>query len=235
MPFGSKERNLSQESDDCYYLSWISCHQTRDKMKRSKYFYLTLFFLMLTNGLLAQNWLSRLENDEPVTRKNILKLDLLSPVYDMFNLELEQVRDSESSITYELLYQSIINDDYEFSKLGGRLHYRFYLGNQPAPKGIYVAAGAGAFKVDGLEKRIPSFVPGVGYSYLNKAASAFEVASFIWLGRQSVFKNRISIDYAMGTGYTFNPIDFNRANDWVSGRYAFYGNVRIGFLLGRAE
>lgn len=190
-----------------------------------------VFLFAFATQVSAQNWLSRLENDEPVTRRTIVKLDLLSPVYDMFNLELERVRNDESSITTELIFQSIVTDSYEFSKVGARLHYRFYLGSQPAPKGIYVAAGMGGFKVDGLEKRIPSFT-GSGYTYTSRDVAAFEVASFIWLGRQSIFKNRISIDYAMGTGYTFNPIDFNRANDWVSGRYAFYGNVRIGFLIG---
>lgn len=192
-----------------------------------------LFGVTIITKVSAQNWLSRLENDDPVTRKTIIKLDLLSPVYDMFNLEVERVRNDESSITAELIFQSIVNDAYEFSKIGARFHYRFYLGNQPAPKGIYVAAGMGGFKVDGIEYRAQNYTPGFGYNYTRKEESAFEVASFIWLGRQSIFKNRISIDYAMGTGYTFNPIDFNRANDWVSGRYAFYGNVRIGFLLGK--
>lgn len=201
-------------------------------IKQAKFLMFLGIVLLLSKPSFAQNWLSRLENDDPVTRKTIVKLDLLSPVYDMFNLEVEFVRDQEASITAELLYQSILNDDYEFSKIGSRVHYRFYLGNQPAPKGIYVAAGVGAFKVEGLEKRVPTFNPGIGYSYATKNTAAFEVASFIWLGRQSVFKNRISIDCAMGTGYTFNPIDFNLDNDWVSGRYAFYGNVRIGFLIG---
>jgi len=201
-------------------------------MFKAKFFLLAGILLLLTSDLLAQNWFSRLENDEPVTRKTILKLDLLSPVYDMFNVEAEFIRNEEASTTLEILYQSIVNDDYEFSKIGSRLHYRFYLGNQPAPKGVYVAAGLGAFKVEGIQKRISVFTPGTGYSYTTKESAAVEVASFIWLGRQSVFKNRISIDYAMGTGYTFNPIDFSRANDWISGRYAFYGNVRIGFLIG---
>jgi len=201
-------------------------------MRNGTLFLIVAALIFLSSDIYAQNWLSRLENDDPVTRKTIVKLDLLSPVYDMFNLELEYVRNQEASITAEVIYQSIVNDDYEFSKIGSRVHYRFYLGNQPAPKGIYVAAGAGAFKVEGLEKRVPAFLPGIGYSYSTKNSSAFEVASFIWLGRQSIFKNRISIDYAIGTGYTFNPIDFNLDNDWVSGRYAFYGNVRIGFLIG---
>lgn len=203
-------------------------------MLQGKFFGFIGFLLLMHVDLFAQNWLSRLENDDPVTRKTIVKLDLLSPVYDMFNLELERVRNEESSITTELLIQSIVNDDYEFRKIGTRLHYRFYLGNQPAPKGIYVAAGVGGFRVEGVEYRATVFTPGFGYSYTRKEAAQLELASFIWLGRQSIFKNRISIDYAMGTGYTFNPIDFNRANDWISGRYAFYGNVRIGFLLGKS-
>jgi hypothetical protein len=202
-------------------------------MVSSKTVILTLLLLICGSTLFAQNWLDRLENNDPVTRRTILKLDLLSPVYDMLNLEFERVLNDESSYTAELLIQSIVEDDYEFSKIGSRLHYRFYLGNQPAPKGIYVAAGLGGFKVDGLERRVINFT-GSGWNYQDRRASAFELAGFIWLGRQSIFKNRISIDYAMGTGYTFNPIDFNRAQDWVSGRYAFYGNVRIGFLLGPA-
>lgn len=207
-------------------------HGKNAPMSKFRFLFLLAVLQLLTTDLLAQNWLSRLASDEPVTRKTIVKLDLISPIYDMFNLELEFVRNDEASITAELIYQSINDFDYDFSKIGSRIHYRFYLGNQPAPVGIYVAAGLGGFKVDGLEKRLQVFNPGVGYSYTSKAASAFEVASFIWLGRQSVYKNRISIDYAIGTGYTFNPIDFNRDNDWVSDNYAFYGNVRIGFLIG---
>ncbi|GEM_PF-4550646 len=192
-----------------------------------------IFFvvMLLSSHTKAQNWLDRLEDNEPVTRKTILKLDVMSPVYDMFNPELEFVLNEESSVTVELIWQSVTSDAYDFAKAGGRINYRFYLGNRPAPAGIYVAAGLGFFDVEGTRKRVQVFTPS-GYTYVNQTSAAKEFASFIWLGRQSVFKNRISLEYALGTGYTFNPVDFERDSYWARGRYAIYGNVRIGFLIG---
>jgi hypothetical protein len=182
----------------------------------------------------AQSQVLKNASNQPVTRQTLIKLDLFSPVYDMLNIEVERKLSEESSWTAELLIQREIEPRTRFIKTGGRLFYRYYLNSTPAPVGLYVAGGIGVFDVKQTDS-VFSFVAGSAGNRVEtvNVARATEAALFVFLGKQAVFKNRISLDLGIGAGYTLNPINSFSKVSLVFDNYGLYGNLKIGLLIGK--
>ncbi len=189
----------------------------------------SLSFLWIT----AHSQILQTASSQPVTRKTLIKVDLFSPIYDMLNVEVERKISDESSWTAELLIQREKENRSIFSKTGGRIFYRYYLNETPAPVGLYVAGGMGVFDVKQVDS-VYSFVSGPTGNRLETVniARATEAALFVFIGKQAVFKNRISLDLGIGAGYTFNPINSFSNFNLVFNNYGLYGNLKVGLLIG---
>lgn len=195
---------------------------------------ITLIVCLSVFWLNAQSQVLKNASNQPVTRQTLIKVDLFSPIYDMLNIEVERKLSEESSWTAELLIQRERAPRTSFNKTGGRFFYRYYLNNTPAPVGLYVAGGMGVFDVKQTDS-VYSFAVGSAGNRVETVniARATEAAFFVFLGKQAVFKNRISFDLGVGAGYTFNPINSFTKVSLVFDNYGLYGNVKIGFLIGK--
>jgi hypothetical protein len=155
---------------------------------------------------------------------NAIKINLLSPVARTFNIAYEKAINENGSFQLGFFYSGAKVSDTKISGWGITPEYRFYLSSTPAPNGFYVAPFL----------RYNSFTASDNTgSEINKATiSQFGGGAVV--GRQWVFKERVTFDMFIGPKYQ------NTSTKVTSGQNSFSGSlfnsfgIRGGITLGIA-
>lgn len=141
-------------------------------------------------------------------KKNSIKLDLISPTMRTFNLNYERVISPYSSWNLGALYtdqsNAITNADY-LSRFATTLEYRYYMGKNPAPRGMYLGAFA---RYQWMKTQSWNYT----YLYDQNGILTSSVGSYeekelntggfgINLGYQATFKDKIVVDMYFGPVY----------------------------------
>src|SRR5882762_7411500 len=122
---------------------------------------------------------------------NAIKINLLSPVARTFNIAYERKVSDNGSFQLGFYYTGAKSGDLKLSGFGITPEYRFYLSQTPAPNGFYVAPFMRYTSYD------------LTYNNGTDKASG-SVTSFgggLVVGRQWVFKERVTLDMFIGPKY----------------------------------
>jgi hypothetical protein len=156
---------------------------------------LKTFFLLLC--FISLNHLSQAQSE--TTKKNLLKVNLLSPLLRTGSFFYERTLSSNSSLMLGLFYTGFSVDDVSFSGFGLTPAYRYYLSStKQAPIGFYVSP-YGRFMRFSLANNLTK-----DKGTLTTYGLGLE------LGYQWVFKDIISLNVFGGIGYsagTFTATD----------------------------
>ncbi|MBX2969347.1 MAG: hypothetical protein KF803_08240 [Cyclobacteriaceae bacterium] len=137
-----------------------------------------LLVIALSPMLYAQKNDDLIKFDSTFVRARIIKFNLLSPIAETFSGAYENVFSPETSLQI-----SVFINAYGF---GVTPEYRFYLSATPAPSGVYIAPFLRYFEVDGYDATF-----GGG----------------LVIGKQNLYKNKITIDAFFGPSYNTFVID----------------------------
>ncbi len=152
----------------------------------------------------------------------VLKINFLSLVVKTFNVSFEKVLDTDNSFQLGVFYTGVAISDTDLTGIGITPEYRFYLSDTDAPDGVYVA-------------------PYLRYSNFNLenkfTASEATLSSFgggLVIGRQWLFKEKITFDIFLGPTYSTSTIKLKQGFDSFDvGSFDGFG-IRIGLTLGIA-
>lgn len=170
-----------------------------------------LFFVAAANVAMAQP-------------KTAIKINLLSPVARTFNIALERAISENGSIQLGFYYTAAKVEDIKLSGFGITPEYRIYLSQTPAPNGFYVA-------------------PFIRYtSNTLSAEDTTDEATLttfgggVVVGRQWVFKERVTFDLFIGPKYQSRDLKVKSGTD--SGQFELNAfnpfGIRGGITLGIA-
>lgn len=173
------------------------------------------------NHLLAQGSFSKTATQ----KKNLIKLNILSPFMGTVSLQYESIINEESSFQLGVYYFSglvFTNDVYQRG-ICITPEYRLYL-NTTAPEGIYLQPyfRVGRFWGEGPQRKNPD------YTFSG-------VAGGIVFGKQWIYKNKISADAYIGPVYSHLFFDSGAADKKsfypLGNGYWLRAGCSIGFLF----
>lgn len=156
--------------------------------------------------------------------KTAIKVNLLSPVVRTFNIAFERAISENGSLQLGFYYTGAKVDEVKFSGFGLTPEYRIYLSQSPAPNGFYVA-------------------PFLRYTnYKLTAESTTDEATFtsfgggVLVGRQWVFKERVTFDLFIGPKYQSRDLKVTSGSDSETFDLNFLNafGIRGGLTLGVA-
>jgi len=134
--------------------------------------------------------------------KNILKLDISSPIMRTANVSFEHQTKERSSFVLGALYQDQ-SDGFAssyISRVAITPEYRYYMGRYNAPEGIYLSMFARYQYMEALEETYIGYDPITYmsiYEYTKRNINTGGVG--MSFGYQRVFQDKISIDVNFGT------------------------------------
>lgn len=185
-----------------------------------------LLFCLLAAGIIAFEAQAQAQRDTSAGPKNLIKVNLLSPVVRTGSFFYERLLNEKSSLQLGLFYTGASFAGTLFRGIGITPEYRFYLSeNKQAPAGFFVA-------------------PFVRYQNLNlsdKDDSTIQAvySSFgggVCVGNQWVFKNQVSLE--LFAGPSFNGTSFTGKNGATRDNFFLtnfgYFSFRFGLALGFA-
>ena len=151
---------------------------------------------------------------------NVIKINILSPVVNTFNIQYEKKLKSDASFQLGFFYTGYSTGGTSFSGFGITPEYRFYLSDTEAPKGVYVAPFI----------RYQSFTLTDGG---NKGTLSLFGGGLI-LGKQWLFKEKFALDLFIGPSYSSGSVKVTSGSDVFStGSFSGFG-VRTGICFGYA-
>lgn len=158
------------------------------------------------------------------SQSSVVKINIFSPVVRTFNVAYEQAINESGSFQLGFFYTGYKKSGTGFSGFGITPEYRFYLSDSPAPDGFYAAPFV----------RYMSF--SLTESSTNDEADFSAFGGGLVIGRQWIFKKRISLDIFIGPAYYSGNV---KAKDGASASEfnvdAFNGfGVRTGLTFGIA-
>jgi hypothetical protein len=147
-----------------------------------------------------------------MAQTTLLKWNYLSPIVNTLNLAVETTHSEESSTQIRVFYLG-----YDGVRgFGINPEFRYYLSESPAPNGTFVA-------------------PYVRYMRFSDGPDIVNIGEvgFV-LGRQRVYKEKISLEAYLGPGYGFGSStnDFNLEGP-VEGGFTIRAGLTIGFALNK--
>lgn len=159
--------------------------------------------------------------------KNAIKFNIFSPVVRTGSFFYERILSESSSLNFGFLFTKASVGDTDFKGWAFTPEYRFYLGETAAPHGFYVAPYL----------RYQSFTLTDEDSYEMEYSKA-EMTGFgggLLVGRQWLFKERVTFDLFIGPSYTKADMKVKSGdeNDFETGSWDGFG-VRAGVTLGIA-
>ena len=134
-------------------------------------------------------------------QQNVVKINILSPIVKTINVSFEHALSETGSLQLGLFYTGYSVDETKFSGFGITPEYRFYLSSSPAPDGFYVAPFA----------RYQSFKLTDDFTDSEGKFSAF--GGGLVIGRQWIFKERISLDLFLGPQFISGNVDVTDGED----------------------
>ncbi len=156
-------------------------------------------------------------------KRDGIKVNLLSPLMRTASFFYEHTLDEQSSLNVGFLYTGMTPGDTKIRGWALTPEYRFYLGNNPAPDGFYVA-------------------PYLRYQSLNfsyeegtedSEADLSGIGGGLLIGRQWLFKDVVTYDLFFGPSYVSANWDVKSGNesDFDSDSWEGFG-IRAGMTLG---
>jgi hypothetical protein len=149
-----------------------------------------------------------------VHAQNVVKINILSPIVKTLNMSYERAINENSSFQLGFFYTGWSNDLTKFSGFGITPEYRFYLSETPAPQGVYVAPFLRYQKFNVSDKEIS-----------DSEADFSAIGGGVVIGKQWVFKEKITLDIFLGPAYTSGKVSGE------SGDSSFDTDVFDGFGL----
>ena len=134
--------------------------------------------------------------------RNILKLDISSPIMRTANVSFEHQTQERSSFVLGVLYQDQ-SDGFAssyISRVAITPEYRYYMGRYNAPEGIYLSMFARYQYMEALEETYIGYDPITFmsiYEYTKRNINTGGVG--MSFGYQRIFQDKISIDVNFGT------------------------------------
>lgn len=129
------------------------------------------------------------------------KINILSPIVKTINVSYERAINENGSFQLGFFYTGWSNDLTKFSGFGITPEYRFYLSDSPAPEGVYVAPFIRYQKFNISDKDV---------SDSEADFSAF--GGGVVIGKQWVFKDKITLDLFLGPAYYSGKVSGQSGN-----------------------
>lgn len=161
---------------------------------------------------------------ESKAQSNAVKINILSPIVSTANVAFEHVLSENSSIQLGVFYTGAKVSDLKYSGVGITPEYRIYLSETSAPAGFYV----GPYLRYQSQKL--TIEDGSG------KASFSSFGGGVVIGKQWVFKQRVTFDIFLGPGYNAGNIKVESGSEDefdLSGAFDGFG-LRSGVTLGIA-
>ena|ERR1041385_1829410 len=155
---------------------------------------------------------------------NAIKINLLSPVARTFNIAYEKAINESGSFQLGFFYSGAKISDTKISGFGITPEYRFYLSQTPAPNGFYVAPFL----------RYNSFTAQDNSNNTVNKATVTQFGGGVVVGRQWVFKERVTFDMFIGPKYQNTSTKVTSGTDSFSGSLFNSFGIRGGITLGIA-
>jgi hypothetical protein len=155
---------------------------------------------------------------------NAIKINLLSPVARTFNIAYEKAINENGSFQLGFFYSGAKISDTKISGWGLTPEYRFYLSQTPAPNGFYVAPFL----------RYNSFTAQDNTNNTVNKATVTQFGGGAVVGRQWVFKERVTFDMFIGPKYQNTSTKVTSGSDSFSGSLFNSFGIRGGITLGIA-
>jgi hypothetical protein len=155
-------------------------------------------------------------------QRTAFKINLLSPIARTANVSFERRLSASSSSQIGFFYTTFSISGTEFKGFGITPEYRFYLSDsKEAIEGFYLAP---FFRYQNL--KLTNDLSKAGFS---------SYGGGLVVGRQWVFKKRITLDLFVGPKYLAHKIDVTSgsADDFSVGKFSGFG-IRSGITLGIA-
>ncbi|SRR5260221_3640676 len=154
-------------------------------------------------------------------KSNNLKINIFSPVVKTLNLQYERVLNKDQSFQFGFFYTGYSSSGTSLSGVGFTPEYRFYLSGDAAPDGVYIAPFL----------RYQSFTLSDDQ---NDKGTLSTFGGGVILGRQWVFKGRITLDLFIGPSYNSGSVSVTSGtNNFSVGSVNSFG-VRGGICFGVA-
>ena len=155
---------------------------------------------------------------------NAIKINLLSPVARTFNIAYERKINDNGSFQLGFFYSGAKVSNTKISGYGITPEYRFYLSQTPAPNGFYVAPFL----------RYSSFTAQDNSNNTVNKATVTQAGGGVVVGRQWVFKERVTFDMFIGPKYQNTSTKVTSGTDSFSGSLFNSFGIRGGITLGIA-
>src|SRR5690606_25910137 len=130
-----------------------------------------------------------------LAQQNAVKINILSPIFRTINLSFEHALSESGSLQLGFYYTGASVSDLKYSGFGITPEYRIYLSETPAIEGVYLAPFL----------RYQSVSLEVENSGSEADFSAF--GGGLVIGKQWVFKERITLDIFIGPSYSSGSVD----------------------------
>ncbi|MDZ4821853.1 MAG: DUF3575 domain-containing protein [Flavobacteriales bacterium] len=174
-------------------------------------------------------------------QKNLLKIDLHSPIARTGIISFERVLNNNSTLGISFLYcdaTEMFNADL-LDRIAVSPEYRFYLQEKhPAPEGFYLLT---LFRYQHMTASWYEYDELGASSWLEKDKDTFGAA--VGVGFQAIFKERIALDMHLGTIFNsgeekqdpqvilpyYDDYNYNAFEPYVG--YFIISGVKIGFVF----
>lgn len=156
-------------------------------------------------------------------KDNVVKINIFSPIVRTFNFSYERALNASSSLQLGVAITGTEISDTEFSGLQITPEYRFYLSDTEAPEGVYAAPFLRYANLSIEEKDLGS------------EADLTSFSGGLVLGKQWLFKEKITLDIFIGPSYGTTSIDVESGDedDFDLGSFDGFG-IRFGVNFGFA-
>lgn len=155
-------------------------------------------------------------------QKTLVKASLLSPLVRTGSFFVEHAFSAESSAQLGFLYTGFSVDQTSYAGFAITPEYRFYLSETPAPAGFFVAPYL-RYQNNKLTEDTS-----------NSEATLSGIGGGLLIGKQWIFKERVSLEMFAGPSYTNASIEVTSGTEddfSVSGAFDGF-SVRAGITLG---
>jgi hypothetical protein len=157
-------------------------------------------------------------------QSNAVKINFLSPIFSTANIAYERALSESSSFQLGFYYTGAKVSSLKYSGFGITPEYRFYLSDSPAPAGFYIAPYLRYQSVKLTEEEF------------DNEATFTSFGGGLIIGKQWVFKKRITFDIFLGPAYNAGKVKVDSGSEDefdVSGGFDGFG-LRTGMTLGVA-
>lgn len=149
--------------------------------------------------------------------QSVLKINIISPIFRTLNMQFEQTHAESSSVQLGLFYTGFSTEISRWRGYGITPEFRYYLSETSAPQGVFVAPFIRFQKIKAEEKDT------------NFSSSLIGIGGGIIIGRQWIFKDKISLEAFLGPSYTSVKVSGESNEDF--GEIDGFG-LRAGVCLG---